>query len=445
MLRSTNGMTRRTNIGFPGRFWNFSALLCILAVSMLAARAAAAAEERKAVGGKVDFNRDIRPILSENCYKCHGPDNEARKAKLRFDVRAEALKPAKSGTVAIVPGAPDKSEIIARITAPDPDDRMPPLKTGKRLDDIQVELLKRWVAQGAPYATHWAYVKPMRPALPEVKNKRWTRNAIDSFILARLEREHLGPAAEANPYFLIRRVSLDLTGLPPTIEEVDQFVNDHDPKAYEKLVDRLLQKPAFGEHWARMWLDLARYADSAGYADDPARTIWAYRDYVIRAFNANKHFDRFTIEQIAGDLLDKPDDDDLIATGFHRNTMTNNEGGTNDEEFRNAAVVDRVNTTMSVWMATSMGCAQCHTHKYDPISQQEYFRMFAFFNSTEDADLKDESPVLEFYSEQQKKERAKVQSQIAALEKVFGTSTAESVAQQAEWEKQFTRNAQWTA
>ena len=438
-------MTRRTNIGFPGRFWNLSALPCILAVSMLVAQAAAAAEDRKVVGGKVDFNRDIRPILSENCYKCHGPDNEARKAKLRFDIRAEALKPAKSGTVAIVPGAPDKSEIIARVTAPDPDDRMPPLKTGKKLNDIQVELLKRWVAQGAPYATHWAYVKPMRPALPEVKNKRWTRNAIDSFILARLEREHLSPAVEANPYFLIRRVSLDLTGLPPTIEEVDQFVNDHDPRAYEKLVDRLLQKPTFGEHWARMWLDLARYADSAGYADDPARTIWAYRDYVIRAFNANKHFDRFTIEQIAGDLLDDADEEDKIASAFHRNTMTNSEGGTTDEEFRNAAIVDRVNTTMAVWMATSMGCAQCHTHKYDPITQHEYFQFFAFFNNTEDADRPDEAPVLEFFTDYQKSKRKKLDADITRLEQFFRMPTPESIAEEAKWEKSFPLDLRWMA
>ena len=417
-----------------------STLLGLL-LAVAGARFAGAAEAGK---GKVDFNRDIRPILSENCFKCHGPDEGARKSKLRFDVRSEPLRPAKSGEIAIVPGSPEKSEMIKRVAAPDPDDRMPPLKTGRKLKDTQIDLLKKWIAQGAPYATHWAYVKPVRPPLPIVADKRWAKNQIDQFVLARLEREKLKPSPAADRFTLIRRASLDLTGLPPTIEEIDQFVNDRGPRAYEELVDRLLGKKAFGEHWARLWLDLARYADSAGYADDPSRTIWAYRDYVVRAFNANKPFDRFTIEQIAGDLLDKPDDDDLIATGFHRNTMTNNEGGTNDEEFRNAAVVDRVNTTMSVWMATSMGCAQCHTHKYDPISQQEYFRMFAFFNSTEDADRKDEAPVFEFYSEQQKKERAKIQSQIAALEKVFGTSTAESMAQQAEWEKQFTRNAQWT-
>lgn len=372
----------------------------------------------------VDFNRDIRPLLSENCFKCHGPGEEDRKAKLRFDLRDVATKPAKSGNIAILPGAPEKSELVARITAKDPDDRMPPLKTGKTLNKTQIELLRKWIAQGAPYALHWAYVKPQRPPLPAVRHKHWPRNPIDWFILARLEREGLAPSAPADKPTLIRRVSLDLTGLPPTIEEVDQFVQDKTPEAYEHLVDRLLSKPAFGEHWARMWLDLARYADSAGYADDPPRTIWAFRDYVIRSFNDNKPFDRFTIEQIAGDLLDDADEESKIATAFHRNTMTNNEGGTSDEEFRNAAVVDRVNTTMSVWMGTTMGCAQCHTHKYDPITQTEYFRFFALFNNTEDADRSDEAPVLDFSSVAEKKQREELQAEIAKVEARLAATNA---------------------
>src|ERR1043166_1726422 len=307
-------------------------LLPVIAVA-LAALGSSTGATRKDALPKTDFNRDIRPILTENCFKCHGPDDGGRKAKLRFDLRAEALKPAKSGSVAIVPGVPDKSELIARITATDLDDRMPPLKTGKKLTATQIETLRRWIAEGAPYATHWAYVKPVRPAWPDVKRKQWCRNPIDSFILARLEREGLKPSPPADRYTLARRVSLDLTGLPPTSEEVDQFVKDRSPRAYESFIDRLLAKPAFGEHWARLWLDLARYADSAGYADDPPRTIWAYRDYVIKAFNANKPFDRFTLEQIAGDLLQDTDEDDLVATGFHRNTMTNNEGGTTARNF----------------------------------------------------------------------------------------------------------------
>ena len=215
------------------------------------------------------FENRIRPVLAENCYKCHGPDDGARKAKLRFDIRAEALKPAKSGEIPIVPGSPEKSQLVARITASDPDDRMPSIKSGKTLSPTQIDLLKRWVAEGAPYATHWSYVKPVRPALPQVKRASWPQNPIDRFILARLEREGLKPSLAADRYTMIRRVSLDLTGLPPTPDEVDRFVKDKSPRAYEDLVDRLLKKPAFGEHWARMWLDLARYADSAGYADDP--------------------------------------------------------------------------------------------------------------------------------------------------------------------------------
>jgi hypothetical protein len=406
---------------------------------------ASAADSPKKATPHVDFNRDIRPILSENCYKCHGPDDGARKAKLRFDIRAEALKPAKSGEIPIVPGSLEKSQLVSRITASDADDRMPPIKSGKTLSPTQIDLLKRWVAEGAPYATHWSYVKPTRPALPQVKRASWPQNPIDRFILARLEREGLKPSLAADRYTMIRRLSLDLTGLPPTPDEVDRFVKDKSPRAYEELVDRLLKKPAFGEHWARMWLDLARYADSAGYADDPPRTIWPYRDYVIRSLNANKHFDRFTLEQIAGDLLDDADDDDLIGCAFHRNTMTNNEGGTSDEEFRNAAVVDRVNTTMAVWMGTSIACAQCHNHKYDPITQKDYFRMFAILNNTADADLKDESPLFEIFTPKQKEERKKLEGEITGIETKFKTPTPESLAAQGEWEKKFPGERQWLA
>jgi hypothetical protein len=250
-----------------------------------------------------------------------------------------------------------------------------------------------------------------------------------------LEREGLHPTPEADRYTLIRRLSLDLTGLPPTLAEVDEFARDPDPAAYEKLVDRLLAKVAYGEHWARQWLDLARYADSAGYADDPPRTIWLYRDYVIKSFNANKPFDQFTIEQLAGDLLPNPSQEQLIATAFHRNTMTNNEGGTDDEEFRNVAVVDRVNTTMAVWMGTTMACAQCHNHKYDPLSQEEYFRLFAILNNTEDADKTDEAPLLSIYRPAQVRQRAEIQAEVDNLDRVLHTPTAEIRAGQARWEK----------
>jgi mono/diheme cytochrome c family protein len=383
-----------------------AALLLPAGLAFLAAQAARA--------GDIDFNRDVRPILSNNCYACHGPDDKVRKADLRLDTRDGATE-----NGAVVPGRPDESELIRRVRSDESGEVMPPPKTGKKLTGREVELLTEWVKQGAPYAKHWSYVKPERPPLPVVKNNAWARNGIDLFILARLEREGLRPQPEADRYALIRRASLDLTGLPPTVEEVDAFVNDPAPNAYEKLIDRLLAKPAFGEHWARLWLDLARYADSAGYADDPPRTIWAYRDYVIRSFNANKPFDRFTVEQIAGDLLPGAAEEQLIATAFHRNTLTNNEGGTSDEEFRNVAVVDRVNTTMAVWMGTSMACAQCHTHKYDPISQTEYFRFFAFFNNTEDADRADESPVLEVGdTPARKKLRTELTAEAAKLDRL---------------------------
>ena len=292
-------------------------------------------------------------------------------------------------------------------------------------------------------ARHWSYVKPHRPELPNIGDKAWPRNAIDHFILARLERERLKHEPEADRPALIRRVSLDLTGLPPTLAEVDQFMADHPPGAYERLVDRLLKQESFGEHWARLWLDQARYADSSGYADDPARTIWAYRDYVIRALNANKPFDQFTLEQIAGDLLDDPADEQLVATAFHRNTMTNNEGGTSDEEFRNVAIVDRVNTTMAVWMGTTMACAQCHNHKFDPISQEDYFRLFAILNNTRDADRTDESPVHSLFTPEQKLQRPQWQSEIARLEKIVQTPTPELEQAQTNWEKNFETDLQW--
>jgi hypothetical protein len=403
----------------------------------------ARASERPATVAKPDFNHDIRPILSENCYKCHGPDDGARKANLRFDIRSEPLKPTKSGHIPIVPSAPEKSELIQRITSKDPDKHMPPVQSGKKLSPGQIETLRKWIGEGAPYAMHWAYVKPVRPPLPEVTDKSWPRNPIDRFILARLEKEGFKPSMQAERHLLIRRVSLDLTGLPPTPKEVSDFIQDTSPQAYEKVVDRILNKAAYGEHWAHMWLDLARYADSAGYADDPLRKGWAYRDYVIRAFNENKPFDRFTLEQVAGDLLPDPNEEDLVATGFHRNTMTNNEGGTDDEEFRNAAIIDRVNTTMAVWMATSIACAQCHHHKYDPISQEEYFRLFAILNNTADADRSDESPTIKVYSDEQKKERARLEDEIAKVQLVFRTMTPRASAALEAWDRSFPLDLLW--
>ena len=393
---------------------------------------------------KVGFN-EVRRIFSQNCFTCHGPDAKERKSGkklLRLDLPESAM--AERGSVrAIVPRAPEKSELITRITASNLDDLMPPPDSGKKLTAKEIELLRKWIEQGAEYSRHWSYVKPRRSELPKLRAKSWPRNAIDHFILARLEQEKLKPAPEADPAALVRRVALDLTGLPPSLEEVDQFLADRKPGAYERLVDRLLKKDTFGEHWARLWLDQARYADSTGYADDPPRTIWAYRDYVIRALNANQPFDQFTIEQLAGDLLEDPSDEQMAATAFHRNTMTNNEGGTSDEEYRNVAVVDRVNTTMAVWMGTTMACAQCHNHKYDPISQEDYFRLFAILNNTEDADRSDESPTLALYTSAQKARRKQWQSEIASLEKILQTLTPELAKAQALWEKTFATDLQW--
>jgi hypothetical protein len=391
---------------------------------------------------KTDFNRDVKPILSNTCFKCHGPDAAERKGGsdgLRLDT-ADGMTADLGGYVAVVPGAPEKSALIARITSSDPDEVMPPRASGKKLTQHDIDVLTQWVREGAKYAGHWSYVKPVRPNLPAIQNVVWPHNAIDYFILSRLERAGLHPSPEADRYALIRRLSLDITGLPPTVGEVDEFVADADPKAYEKLVDRLLDRPGYGEHWGRLWLDLARYADSAGYADDPPRTIWLFRDYVIRALNDDKPFDQFTVEQIAGDLLPNPTEDQLIATAFHRNTLTNNEGGTNDEEFRNVAVVDRVNTTMAVWMGTTIACAQCHNHKYDPISQEDFFRFVAFFNNTDDADRRDESPLLSVYSDEQRRQRSHWQQELAGLEQTVRSMTPELAAAQTNWEAAFPRD-----
>ncbi len=381
---------------------------------------------------QVDFNREIRSLLSNNCVMCHGPDEAARSTALRFDTEAGSQIDL-GGYAAIVPGDPEASELIARLTTDDEDLRMPPPGKGKQLTADEIDRMRRWIQQGAHYARHWSYEPPVRSPLPEVKQGDWPRNPIDHFVLARLEAEGLEPSPAADRYALARRVAIDLTGLPPQWEQVHAFVEDTRDDAFESYVDALLEQPAFGERWARVWLDLARYADSAGYADDPPRTIWAYRDYVIRSLNANKPFDQFTIEQIAGDLLDNPTDEQLIATAFHRNTMTNSEGGTNDEEFRNVAVVDRVNTTMSVWMGTTMACAQCHTHKYDPITHEEYFRFFAIFNNTLDADIKDERPTLPIWTDEQKAQKLQWADQIADLKATLQQTTPEIEAAQAKW------------
>lgn len=391
---------------------------------------------------QIDFNRDIRSLLSNNCVMCHGPDDQARATDLRFDTQAGSRVDL-GGYAAIVPGDPDSSDLIDRLTTDDEDLRMPPPGKGRRLTPDEVDRMRRWIEQGGNYAQHWAYQPPQRPELPPVNHSDWPRTAIDHFTLARMESDGLSPSPEADRYALARRVAIDLTGLPPTWSQVQDFVDDPRPEAYDIYVDHLLEQPSFGERWARVWLDLARYADSAGYADDPPRTIWAYRDYVIASLNANKPFDQFTIEQIAGDLLEDPTREQLIATAFHRNTLTNSEGGTNDEEFRNAAVVDRVNTTMAVWMGTTMACAQCHTHKYDPITHEEYFRFFAIFNNTADTDQRDERPTLEIWSDDQEVQKQTWTQQLAEAKDQLQQPTAELQAQQSQWLTQIKDPPQW--
>ena len=336
-----------------------------------------------------DFATEVRPIL-QACLPCHGPDQHSRMANVRLDSR-EAATGMDGGYAAMVPGDSEASRMIARVVAET--NPMPP--TGERLSADEVDTLRRWIDAGAIYDRHWAFERPVRSVPAAAGRADWARSPVDGLVLAELARHGLRPSEEADPYTLVRRLSLDLTGLPPSPDEVRAFVADRSIGAYEALVDRLLSSPAYGERWARVWLDLARYADSMGYEKDTLRTIWPYRDWVVDAINANVPFDRFTVLQLAGDLLDDPTQDDLVATGFHRNTMNNTEGGTDDEEFRDAAVKDRVATTGQAWMGLTWGCAQCHPHKYDPISQREFYSLYAFFNQTADADKNDDSPTLE--------------------------------------------------
>jgi len=323
---------------------------------------------------KVRFNRDVRPILSEKCFACHGPDRRARQADLRLDVRSSALQ-------VIKPGDPKTSELIARITHRDADLAMPPAKTGKRVTAEEAAILKAWIKQGAEYQKHWAFIPPKRPAVPPVRNRKRVRNAIDAFVLRRLEQENLQPSPEADRRTLIRRVTLDLTGLPPTPDEVNAFLNDPSPNAYEKVVDRLLASPRYGEHMASGWLDASRYADTDGYQNDRYRYMSPWRDWVVMAFNENKPYDRFVIEQLAGDMLPNATLKQQIATGFCRNHRINSEDGSIPAEWRVEYVVDRVDTLGTVFLGLTFGCARCHEHKYDPISQEDYYRMFAYFNN----------------------------------------------------------------
>src|SRR4051812_12444931 len=325
-------------------------------------------------GPPIGYNRDIRPILSDNCFACHGPDKNKRKAKLRLDERDSAL-----AKKAIVPGDVEASELVSRIFSDDPDEQMPPPESHKKLTDAQRELFKRWVAQGAAYEPHWSYIVPKRPPVPQVKDAGWGHNAVDAFILQKLEVKHLAPSREADRRTLLRRLSLDLVGLPPTPQEVEAFVKDELPDAYERQVERLLASPHYGERMAVPWLDAVRFADTVGFHGDQNQDVFPYRDYVIEAFNRNKPFDRFTVEQLAGDLLPHPTTEQLVATCFNRLNMVTREGGAQPKEYLAKYAADRVRTVGSAWLGSTLMCCECHDHKYDPFTARDFYSLGAFF------------------------------------------------------------------
>ena len=371
---------RRSNVRASGLV---SALGLMCGALMHVAQAAPQGAPQEVLPQTIEFNRDVRPILSDRCFSCHGP--AAQQATLRLDLEEWAKQALRGGRFAIVPGDPANSVMIQRVTATNPVLRMPRSQEGKAavapLSEREVTLLQRWIEQGATWQKHWSFIPPKRPDLPEVNDARWVRNPIDAFVLQRLGREGLRPSPEADRATLLRRVTLDLTGLSPTLAELDAFLADKSSNAYEKVVDRLLQSPRYGERMAFPWLDAARYADSNGYQSDGERFMWRWRDWVIDAFNRNMPYDRFTIEQLAGDLLPNPTLDQRIATGFNRNHRGNPEGGIVPEEYAVEYVVDRVDTTATVFLGLSVACARCHNHKYDPITQKEFYQFFAYFNN----------------------------------------------------------------
>jgi hypothetical protein len=374
----------------------------------------------------VDFARDVLPILSANCFACHGPDEHQRQAELRLDIEA-AAKESRGDYAAITPGDLERSAVIDRLTSTDPDVMMPPPSSNRTVTPEEIETIRKWIEQGAEWSRHWSFGPVVRPP-----------GTLDDQVTASLAAHGLGLRERADPHTLVRRLSLDLIGLPPTPEMADAFAADPSEAAYEALVDELLASPQFGEHWARMWLDLARYADTKGYEKDLGRTMWPYRDWVVSAFNTDMPLDQFTVEQLAGDLLPNPTQDQLIATAFHRNTMSNDEGGTDDEEFRQTAIKDRIDTTVQVWMGLTMGCAKCHTHKYDPISHSDYYSFYAIFNQTEDADRYDDYPLLPLMNPEQQTQQADLQAKVSQLESDLAVAEAiaaeRSVADEQLWQ-----------
>jgi hypothetical protein len=411
-------------------------ILSILSV-LFSAGAVRAAEPP--IPDKIQFNRDVRPILSESCFACHGFDKAKRKADLRLDTKSGLMTKLDSGSP-VVPGKPDQSLIFVKATSKDPDELMPPPESKKLPISLrQAAVLKRWIEQGAEWEDHWSFMPVRKPQIPAVKDAKWVRNSIDAFILARLEKEGLKPSSEADKATLVRRVTLDLTGLPPTPAEVDAFLADTSPDAYEKVVDRLLANVHHAERLAMDWLDAARYADTHGYHIDSGRDMTRWREWVIESFHQNKPYDQLTVEQIAGDLLPNATLDQKIASGFNRNHMVNFEGGAFPEEYRTAYVIDRVNTTGTVWLGLTVGCVQCHDHKFDPITQKEYYQLFAYFNSNGERGLDGQAgnavPFIATPSPEQQKQIAALTVKIAELEKKFTDPLPEADAAQAAWEK----------
>ncbi len=400
----------------------------VLAVAIAYLRIGAA-EAETPTPSPIDFTRQIRPILSEHCFACHGPDAKKRKANLRLDTKAGAFSELDSGEGhALVPGKSADSILVDRISSADPDRIMPPPQFGKKLAPEQIVLIRKWVEQGANWSEHWAFIAPQAPELPKVKNTSWPRNEVDAFILARLEREKLQPSPEADKTTLIRRLTLDLTGLPPTLAEVDQFLSDTRPDAYEKVVDRLLKSPRYGEHMARYWLDAARYGDTHGLHLDNYREMWPYREWVVGAFNRNLSYDRFLTEQLAGDLLPNAAQDQVVASGFNRCHVTTSEGGSIDEEVYVRNVVDRVDTTGTVFLGLSTGCARCHDHKFDPFRTKDYYQFFAFFNSLDEKPLDGNAarypPVISVATPEQTAELERSKRLVAGVKKLLADEAA---------------------
>ncbi|MBM3289882.1 MAG: DUF1549 domain-containing protein, partial [Candidatus Hydrogenedentes bacterium] len=394
----------------------------------------------------VQFSRDVVPILSVNCYPCHGPDAQTRKRDIRFDTKDGIFGKTKDGLDLLSPGNPDGSEIFKRIVCADPDDKMPPADSKLHLTDREIQTIRLWIEQGAVWQGHWAFVAPVKPGVPQVSSEAWCRNEIDRFVLDRLDRAGLAPAEEADKETLLRRVSLDLTGLPPTPADVAAYLADTGPDAYEKAVDRLLASPHYGERMSFVWLDAARYADTNGYQRDTVRIMWPWRDWVINAFNENMAFDRFTIEQLAGDLLPNATIEQRVATGFNRNHRINGEGGIIPEEYAVEYVADRVVTTGTAFMGLSLVCARCHDHKFDPFSMREFYQMYAFFaNVPEEGkgrEMGNDQPVVEVPTPEQAAKKASLTASLTGLDAQLSGPDARLDALQASWEQAL--NAQFS-